>query len=119
MPATRILERFVVTTTAFSVGAIDVTPPLTLDGYNTVQFDMVVLNADYNLTVKYQHSDDLENWTTASTLGTTFGIGYSLLPAITAVKSGYVRLSMLLTGAEEAGFAILALGVNLSNQAPP
>ena len=60
-----------------------------------------------------QGSNDIENWTTLATLGTTFVIGFALPAAVTGFGVSYLRLSHSIGG--EGGLAIVAAGVNLTN----
>ena len=83
-------------------------------GFNAARFDVVVLNADETVTVVVQGSDDLENWVTLATLGTTFSVGFALPAAVTGIGVPYLRLSFSV-GGDGFSFAIVAVGVNLSN----
>ncbi len=50
------------------------------------------------MTVVVQGSDDLENWTTLATLGTTFAIGFALPSAVTGIGVSYLRLGFSIGG---------------------
>lgn len=93
--------------------AVDVSRIVDVRGYNTAQVDLVVLNSDEVLEARVQGSDDLENWTTIATLGTSFAIGFALPSAVTSIGVSYLRLKFAIGG--EGGIVIVAAGVNLTN----
>ncbi|MEZ5964258.1 MAG: hypothetical protein R3F56_10470 [Planctomycetota bacterium] len=92
---------------------VDVSRIVDARGFNAARFDLVVLNSNESLIAAVQGSDDLENWTTLASLGSSFAIGFALPAAVTGITVSYLRLRFSIGG--EGGFAIVAAGVNLTN----
>lgn len=92
---------------------VDWTQAVDARGFNAARFDIVILAADAILTVEVQGSDDLENWTTLTSLGGSFDVGFALPAAVTGIGVAYLRLQAY--GGDGFSLAILAAGVNLTN----
>lgn len=96
----------------------EVSLPVAMQGANAAQIDVVILSlagTSPTVTLQLQESNDLENWTNkGSSSGTLNATGYTLVAAVTAISSGYVRVKA--TAGGTGPVAIVNVGLNISQQ---
>lgn len=118
---TELANRLVLTAPGTPYVATSVTQPIDVTGANATQFSVVcyVMSAT-NVVITLQESNDLENWTDRSGVGsgvTVTGVGYSLSSSTGAtVATRYVRAKLVLTGTAAGQTAVIAVGINSSLQ---
>lgn len=86
-------------------------------GYNSAAFSLVlvVLHNPELLQVKVQGSNDMENWTDLTTLGSSFTVGFFFPSAASGLQVSYLRLIFMMIVSEPGPSAIVAVNFNLAN----
>jgi len=99
-------------------GTYEVSQPVSMQGANAAQVDVVVISlagTSPTVTLQLQESNDLENWKDkGSSSGALSATGYTLVAAVTAISSGYVRVKATAGGTSPV--AVLSVGLNTSQQ---
>lgn len=99
---------------AVTDGSDAISPAVSMEGNNTVQFDCTIFNLGgaTSLTAALEGSSDGQNWSNvASYAGLVYG--YGAPSKTTGVGFGNIRIRYTVVG---AGTIVLAAGVNLSFQ---
>ena len=94
----------------------EVSQPVSLQGANAVQFDIVVVSLSgggATVTCQLQESNDLENWVNKGSTTAPTAVGYTLAAAQTSLSSGYVRLKITLSGTSP--ICVVTAGINAAS----
>ena len=98
--------------------SFEVSQPVSLQGANAVQYDIVVISLSGTgtptVTCQLQESNDLENWKDKGSTTAPTAVGYTLAAAQTALASGYLRLKVTLSGTSP--ITVVSIGLNTSQQ---
>ena len=101
---------------ALSSGTLsEVSQAVTMDGANSAQVDVVIFSltgTTPQVAVQLQESNDLENWRDKGSVTNITLAGYTLLSAVTAIATAYVRVKMTLSGTIPV--AVVSAGLNTS-----
>jgi hypothetical protein len=93
--------------------ASEVSQPVSLQGANASQFDVVVFSlsgTSPQVACQLQESNDLENWANKGSATNITAVGYTLAAAQSSIASGYVRLKVTLTGTSP--ICVVSAGLN-------
>ena len=106
---TKVAESVVVTSSTVPV----VSQPLSMSGANAAQASVVVISITTGtITVAFQGSNDLENWSAITTIGgTALGVGYHA-PSASGIAWQYIRVTYLTS---TAATAVISCGVGTAD----